>query len=228
MVFVQGLTILMQNPLKKLWFWRNYTTTQHTRWWAKRKKDWQAEINTYNHSHRHLICHFLKMISWNTLLEIGMGGGANLALIANVFKGRKLVGTEINKEALAFVRTKFKGLEARECPVTDIFMSDKGVEVAMTDMVLIYVGPRRIMNALRELKRVSTNYVLLCEFHHTNWFKRQWLRIRTGYHSYDYKKLLKKLDFYDIITYPISLQQWPDAKHNKEFRTIIMAKVPRK
>ena len=216
------------NPLKNLFFWRNYTSRQHTEWWKRRTINFENEMATYAHSHRLLICNFLRMMSWNTLLEVGFGGGANLALIAQVFKGRRLCGTEINKEAIEFVKTKFKGLDARECPVTDIFMSDKGVEVTLTDMVLIYVGPRNIMKALGELKRVTNDYVLLCEFHHTNWFKRQWLRARTGYQSYNYKVLLERLGFYDVITYKLSQEQWPDAKHNHQFRTIIMAKVPKK
>src|SRR3990167_2224241 len=218
----------MTNPLKNLFFWRNYSTHQHSEWWKRRTINFENEIKTFNHPHRLLICNFLRMMNWNTLLEVGFGGGANLALIAQVFKGRKLCGTEINKEALAFVKTKFKGLDARECPITDIFMSDKGVEVTLTDMVLIYVGPSNIMKALGELKRVTTDYVLLCEFHHKNWFKRQWLRIRTGYQSYNYKKLLQKLDFYDIITHKLSLKDWPDAKNNHDFRTIILAKVPKR
>src|SRR3990167_2786631 len=220
----------MTNPLKNLFFWRNYSTNQWANWWKARspRMNWQAEMNTYNHPHRLLICNFLRMMSWNTLLEVGFGGGANLVLIAQVFKGRKLCGTEINKEALAFVKTKFKGLDVRECPITDIFMSDKGVQVTLTDMVLIYVGPSNIMKALGELKRVTTDYVLLCEFHHKNWFKRQWLRIRTGYQSYDYTKLLVKLGFYDIVTHKLSLKDWPDAKNNHDFRTIILAKVPKR
>lgn len=215
----------MQNPFKKLFFWRNYTTKQHSEWWKRRKVVWENEIKTFKHPHRLFICNFLNMIQWNTLLEVGMGGGANLALISQVFKGRKLCGTEINKEALEFVNTKFKGLDARECPVTDIFMSDKGVEVVLTDMVLIYVGPNKIMKALRELKRVSRDYIILCEFHHTNWFKRQWLRIRQGYHSYNYKTLLERLDFYDVQVVKLTKDHWPDAKHNQEFRNIIIAKI---
>src|SRR3990167_7900642 len=142
----------MTNPLKKLFFWRNYSTASHTKWWKARSPriNFENEIKTFNHPHRLVICNFLRMMNWGTLLEVGFGGGANLALIAQVFKGRRLCGTEINKEAIEFVKTKFKGLDARECPVTDIFMSDKGVEVTLTDMVLIYVGPRNIMKLAQE------------------------------------------------------------------------------
>ena len=218
----------MVNPLKKLFFWRNYSTKQHTEWWKKREINFDTEFDTWQHPHRALICHFLSLLKWENLMEIGFGGGANLRAIASVFKGRRLVGTEINKKAIKAIQgpNKFKGLEVRECPATDLFMSDKGVQVALTDMVLIYVGPRSIMKALGEIKRTTTSYVLLCEFHHTNWIKRWWLRLRTGYHSYNYKKLLTQIGFYDIVIHKITEKQWPDAKHNSEFRHIIMAKVP--
>ena len=216
--------------LKDLWFWRNYTMRQHQEWWKKREINFDAEFDTWKHPHRALIAHFLSLLSWNNLMEIGFGGGANLRLIAFLFKGRRLVGTEINKKAIEAIQgpNKFKGLEVRECPATDIFMSDKGVQVSLTDMVLIYVGPMSIMKALGEIKRTTTSYILLCEFHHTSWFKRQWLRVRTGYHSYNYFSLLTRLGFYDITIHHISQSQWPDAKHNAEFRHIILAKVPQR
>mgnify|MGYP001613941823 CR=1 FL=1 len=216
----------IQMIMQDLWFWRNYTTKQHSEWWKRREINFEAEFDTWQHPHRRVIVHFLSLLKWDNLMEIGFGGGANLRLIAFLFKGRKLVGTEINKKAIEAIKSKFKGLEVRECPATDIFMSDKGVQLAMTDMVLIYVGPFSIMKALREIKRTTTNYVLLCEFHHTNWFKRQWLRLRTGYHSYNYISLLGRLGFYDVIVHPITKAQWPDAKHNAEFRHIILAKIP--
>ena len=218
----------MVNPLKKLFFWRNYSTAQHSEWWKKREINFEAEFDTWQHPHRLLICHFLSLLSWDNLMEIGFGGGANLRAIAGTFKGKRLVGTEINKKAIEHIRSsnKFKGLEVRECPATDLFMSDKGVQVALTDMVLIYVGPFSIIKALGEIKRTTTDYILLCEFHHKSWFKRWWLRIRTGYHSYNYKKLLERLGFYDIVIHPITKEQWPDAKYNAEFRHIVMAKVP--
>ena len=217
-------------PLKKLFFWRNYTSNQWTNWWKRREINFDAEFETWRHPHRALICHFLSLLKWENLMEIGFGGGANLRAIASVFKGRRLVGTEINKKAIESIKSpnKFKGLEVRECPATDLFMSDKGVQVALTDMVLIYVGPLSIIKALKEIKRTTTNYILLCEFHHKSWLKRWWLRVRTGYHAYDYKSLLERLGFYDVVIYKINKEQWPDAKHNAEFRHIVMAKVPNK
>ena len=213
--------------LKDLWFWRNYSSNQWTHWWQKREIDFEAEFDTWKHPHRLVIRHFLSLLTWNNLMEIGFGGGANLRLIAASFKGKRLVGTEINKKAIESINKpgKFKGLEIRECPATDIFMSDKGVEVAMTDMVLIYVGPLHIMKALKEMRRTTTSYVLLCEFHSKSWFKRQWVRVRFGYHAYDYKKLLTKLGFYDIVIHKLSKEQWPDARYNADLRHIIMAKV---
>lgn len=210
-----------------MFFIRNYTTKQHERWWKKRKKDWSKEFDTWQHPHRKIIINFLRLIKWDTLLEIGCGTGPNLALISHFFKGKLLAGTDINQEALDFATTKFKNISLRNSSLTDIFMSDKGVQVVLSDMSLLYIGPRDIMKVLNEIKRVATSYVLLCEFNHRNWFKRQWLRIRSGQHAYNYRKLLNKLDFYDITEYKLTEDFWPEMdKTQKEFATIILAKIP--
>ena len=99
--------------LKDLWFWRNYSSNQWTHWWQKREIDFEAEFDTWKHPHRLVIRHFLSLLTWNNLMEIGFGGGANLRLIAASFKGKRLVGTEINKKAIESINKpgKFKVLE---------------------------------------------------------------------------------------------------------------------
>lgn len=218
----------MTNPLKKLFFWRNYTTDQHKKWWVKRKVDWKKDyFDTWNHPHRLAICYLLSKCQWKTLLEIGAGGGANLALIAKVFKDKMLSGTDVNTDALEVIRKQFKNIDTRICSADDIFMTDKGVEVILSDMCLIYVGPKKIKKCIKEIRRAASRYVILCEFHHANFWKRWWLRIRSGYHAYDYVKLLREFDFYDIRKYKLSIKEWPDADSTqREFAWIIVAKVP--
>ncbi len=222
-----------KNPLKRFWFWRNYTTKQHADWWKNRKIDWKTQyLDTYNHPHRKAILYFLNQIKWNNLIEVGCGSGPNLVNIVNTFPGKYLAGVDVNKDALdlakqVFIRTN-PSLHFSQSPVDDILISDKNTEVLLSDMVYIYVGPRKIKKCIQEMKRLTRDYVLLCEFSHTNWFKRMWLFFTMGYHSYNWKSILKKNDFYDILEYRITKDDWPDSPLHQEFATIILAKVPKR
>ena len=128
------------------------TTSKHTKYWKDRKIDWEKDyMATWTHPHRGLITHLLKSISWYSLWEIGMGGGANLRRIIEEIPGKQLGGSDINEDAVEYVKQVFKGgifhVESGE----DILMSDQSIDVLLSDMVLIYVGPRKIKKYLRDL-----------------------------------------------------------------------------
>ena len=214
--------------IKKLPFYRNYTTNQWSRWWKNRKIDWNKEYaQTWNHPHRNIIVGLLNTFSWLSLIEIGCGAGANLIKIAKNLPGKQLGGVDINPEAIAEAERIFEGGVFKVCPADDVMMSDKSTDVSLTDMTLIYVSPLKITKHLKELKRITRNYIIICEFHSESWWQRLKLRLTTGYNAYNYKKRLQELGFYDIITYKIPDELWPGVKNDK-FRFIIKAKVPRR
>lgn len=220
---------MILSVLKKLPFWRNYTTKQHSRWWAKRKIDWKKEyFDTWNHPHRNAICYMLGNIEWRSLLELGMGAGANLAKIAKVFSGKRLGGCDVNKEAIIEAEKHFKGAVLHDCPADEVFMSDKCTDVILTDMLYIYVSKGQIKKHLKEVIRLSAKYAIFCEFHSKSWTQRFWLKLFTGYNSYDWLKLLSKMGFYDILEYKITKEDWQDSKLHQYYATIFLAKVPQK
>jgi ubiquinone/menaquinone biosynthesis C-methylase UbiE len=103
-------------------------------------------------------------------------------------------------------------------------MSDKSVDVILTDMALIYVDPLQIDSYLKEFRRVARSYVVICEFHSKSWWKRQIARLG-GYHVYDYQKRLEKLGFFNVQVQHIPDELWPGTDKNTEFRSIITARV---
>lgn len=209
-------------------FWRHRTTAQHQKFWTNRQIDWQIEyLDTWQHPHRYLISNILSTIPWISLIEIGCGSGPNLKniLSANKKPFIQVGGVDLNADAIALANKTFTNGMFKVGSADDMMLSDKSCDVILSDMTLIYVG--QIDKYLKEIKRVARNYVVLCEFHSNSWWKRWWLWVKTGYHAYDYAKLLEKEGFWDIGWYKIPDQMWPDSSNN-EFRYIFVARVPKR
>lgn len=202
------------------------TTERWKRYWRDRKIDWKVRYFNWDHPHRFLISAALTRFNWLSLMEVGMGAGANLANILQHFKGKQLGGIDINADAIDFARKNFTGALLKVNSVEDIMFSDSSTDVVLSDMCLIYLGPRRIDKAISEIKRIARNYVVLCEFHHTSWFQRFWLKITEGYNAYDYRKLLEKHGFYNIEIYKIPTEYWEGGKPQETFGYITIARVP--
>lgn len=182
---------------------------------------------TPDHPHRELIIKALERLSWRSILEVGCGAGANLVCIRRQWPAAEIGGVDISEGAIAVAQkalpqARFLGV----CPADDVFLSDKSIDVVLTDMTLIYTGPLRIRKTFRELMRVSRNNLLLCEFHHKSFWKRQGLRFRSGYHAYDYRKLLEDLGCYNIEIIKIPEESWPGGEPQRTFGCIITCSIP--
>ena len=202
------------------------TTKHQTEYWKNRKIDWKESYqSTVDHPHRKLISAMLRSIPFTSLWEVGVGGGANLIRILLDHKGKQLGGSDVSEGAIKLCKETFANGLFHVEPGNDLLMSDKSVDVILSDMCLIYVDPRHIDSYLKEFKRVGRSYVVLCEFHSRSFWKRLWSRIRTGYHVYDYQERLEKLGFYNIQIQHIPPELWPGTDRNTEFRSIITART---
>lgn len=198
----------------------------HKKYWKNRVIDWNTSyFQTANHPHRWLITEWLKTFRWQSLWEIGVGGGANIYAVLKQFPGSRLGGNDINPDAIEFCKKTFKGgiFEVSSCE--DMLLSNKSCDVILSDVTLIYVNPFKIRKVLRELKRIARHRVVLVEFHSNKWYRRLWLRLTSGYWGYDYKELLKKEGFYDILKFKIDSKFYPGAsKIHDEFAYLISAR----
>lgn len=200
------------------------TTKEHSRYWANRKIDWkQSYTSTWNHPHRFLISKVLGTFNWLSLIEVGCGSGANLINIVKSFPGRQVGGVDINPDAIEEALKNFNGGFFKVCSGDDVMMSDDSTDVVLSDMALIYVGPWKIKKYLEEMKRIGRHHIVLCEFHSDSWWRRMKLRFSSGYYAYDYIKLLRKLDFYDIIKIKLTEEDWPGGNPQKDYGYIIKA-----
>ena len=211
-----------------MYLFRN--TNKHKQYWQDRKIDWdKSYLSTWNHPHRALIVAFLRNFSWLSLIEIGVGGGANIARIIRELPGRQFGGIDINQDAIELCNKTFQGGLFKVGSADNIMISDNSTDVVLSDMTLIYVGKKDIVRYIREIRRIARDRIVLCEFHSTSWWSRLKLKWRSGYYAYDYEKLLHKNGFYDICKYKLKSEDWSDDKGmshepQKTYAYIIIAK----
>ena len=201
------------------------STKEHQKYWKDRKIDWKKEYqDNWDHPHRFVITEVLKTFKWLSIIEIGCGGGANLINIFKGIPGRHVGGVDISEDAITAAQKAFGGGLFKVGSADDIMMSDNSADVVLSDMTLIYVGGRDIGRYIKEMSRISRKYVMLCEFHSESWWERFKLKFNSGYNAYDWKTLLTKYGFYDIIKYKIEEKHWPGGDPQKTFAYIIVAK----
>lgn len=195
-------------------------------YWKERKIDWNKEyLQTWNHPHRFMISSVLGQFKWLSLLEVGCGSGANIANIIKHFPGRQVGGVDVNADAIKLAQETFQGAFLKVCPADDIMMSDNSTDVVLTDMMMLYIdNPDSV---IREIKRIARGYVVFCELHNENWIQRMWIRFTDGYIIHNFKKLLEKHGFYDIMLLKQPEEAWGGEPQNS-YGYIITAKVPKR
>ena len=202
------------------------TTKRWTGYWQRRKIDWKNRyLATYSHPHRELISRVLATFTWMSLLEIGCGPGANIYNIISHFKGKQIGGIDINEDAINLAKQTFNGAFLKVGNTEDIMMSDKSVDVVLSDMCLMYI--RHPDKAIKEIMRVARTHIVFCELHSDSFYGKIKLLFKEGYCAHNYQKLLEKHGFYDIMIMKIPLECWPDGNPQKTYGYIIRAKVPK-
>lgn len=174
------------------------STLQNKRFWENRDIDWDKQyLQTWNHPHRAFIIQELARTNWRSVLEVGCASGPNLLKIAQTFPNRDFGGVDVNEKAIELARSVFKGAFLEVCPGNDIIMSDGATDIVLTDLMLMYIGPLKIREYLRELKRICRWKIILVELYHPSIWKRLTLMLR-GYYAHDYKKLLEEVGCHQI------------------------------
>lgn len=194
------------------------TTKQHLRYWRERKLDWDKHYtSTWGHPHRALILGALQTVPWVSLWEIGVGSGANLIRIIKELPmselqkqmgARQLGGSDINPDAIAKCNELMPKGKFHCESYEDILLTDSSVDVVVSDAALIYTGPLKIRKVIKEMIRIGRNNLILCEFNERSLWKRIWLRLKTGYNAYDYKKLLESEGCFDVKIIKIPPEYW--------------------
>lgn len=204
------------------------TTKSQSKWWGNRVLDWKTSyLDTWNHPHRYLITAALNTFDWQSLMEMGVGGGANLKNIITLLKGKQVGGVDVSPTAIQFCEDNFKGGVFKVGSTEDLMMSDKSADVILSDMTYIYVGPFKIKKNIKELRRVARNRILLCEFYIKSPIQRLLLYLKSGYFAHNWPKLLKKYGFWDIVIMKLPKEAWPGGLQEK-YCYLIKARPPKR
>ena len=200
-------------------YWRKY--------WKGRKLGWRQAYTDVNHPHRQVIIDKLKGFGvFRSILEVGCAAGANLYKIKQAFPGADVGGLDWSAEAIEEAKRllpKASVLQVGEAQ--DIYISNKGTDILLSDMCYIYLDKKNFRSALKEAKRVTRVGVIFCEFNATSWFKRTGIKMLTGYNAYDYRKELERAGFYDIEIQKLTTAEWPGTEKEKGLRAIITARA---
>lgn len=208
---------------------RPKSTEKWKKYWTERKIDWKVSyLDTWNHPHRDLISLVLTEFQWTSLIEVGCGPGPNLINIVKHFKGKQVGGIDVSSSAIELAKQTFNGAFLKVGSVEDIMLSDNSTDVILSDMCLIYLSPSKIDTAIKEIKRVGRSHIIFCEFHSESLINRLRLRFTSGYYAHNYKKLLAKHGFDDIIIRKLPENSWPGGEPQKTFGYIITARIPKR
>ncbi|WP_137043632.1 class I SAM-dependent methyltransferase [Pseudolabrys sp. FHR47] len=146
--------------------------TDHAKtWWRTRDQTDPGLVEFYWQSRhapaRRAIAEVVKDLDGRSLLEIGCHAGANLWAISQVRSFERLTGTDLSPTVLAEARRRLAAEgQAAELVLasTDALpFADKSVDIALTSVMLVCVGPEAIDASLDEILRVTRRWLVLCE-----------------------------------------------------------------
>jgi SAM-dependent methyltransferase len=113
------------------------------------------------------------------ILEVGCNIGHNLRFIKAAKHSVDLAGCDVNEEALAIMRAQQPGVWVDKGDIRDLPYEDRMFDMVVCVGVLIHItNDRELRKAVKELCRVSSQYVLIAEY-----WDKDWKMI--PYHGYD-------------------------------------------
>lgn len=106
----------------------------------------------------------LDQIQVGRALEVGCNIGGNLVWIAERIGGENTYGVDINKKALAHLRTVIPDVNALASPARTLPFRDAFFDLTFTMGVLIHQPPETLPLVMSEIVRCSRRYVLCGEY----------------------------------------------------------------
>jgi ubiquinone/menaquinone biosynthesis C-methylase UbiE len=170
--------------------------------WSRGYEDWiQGYWDSLDHPHRQLLIEKISKFNPLSILEIGCNCGPNLRLLAKKFPYAEIMGIDINPMAVQkgnewLTQEGISNAKLLEGKADDLGQfQDRSFDVVFTDAVLIYIGPDKIKNVIKEMIRISKKGLILIEFHS---FEKQHKDpygfgvYYRGYWKRDYVELMKQ------------------------------------
>ena len=165
-------------------FWNQFAETLY-------QDPWQHGIYT---SQKWLLKH-IKKAKPQSILEVGCGFGRNIKFfIDHGIKPEVIIGVDISdnllKKAKAFIGNK--KVRLKHADICDLPFKDRSLDIVITHGVLMHVSSAVALEALIQMKRVSSKAILVVEQNYPADNDYTFL--------HDYKKLFKQANL-EIIEY---------------------------
>ncbi len=190
-------------------FWR-FRHLIHDKNWAENYISPEA----LKHSHRKLLLQKIERYGpLEKVLEVGCASGPNLILLSRKFPKTEFWGIDIsgkaitvgekylNKHAITNIRLKTGSAE-----LIKIF-PDKSFDVVFTDAMLIYIGPEKIKEVVREMVRIAKKAIILVE-----WYSENPHAYEADHWAYNWKML-----FEEVGVFTINITRLPDSTWKGEW-----------
>ena len=165
--------LLGTKAIEKKWATRHlYKGERERDDWDKGSDDWiKGYRDSWNHPQRSFLVGIISKFNPSSILEIGCNCGPNLYILAKKFPDAEIIGVDINlmavqkgNEWLAHEGISNVKLVAGKADELDQFQ-DKSFDVVFTDAVLIYIGPDRIKEVMKEMVHIARHALILVEWH---------------------------------------------------------------
>ncbi|MFC1942399.1 class I SAM-dependent methyltransferase [Chloroflexota bacterium] len=144
-------------------------TKARERQWATREIAegyWDTGDNPVKRFLRERVANFSPVSS---LIEVGSASGANLYLLAKEHPKAQLVGIDINTAAVQYGKKQFarEGITNVELQVGKADelgkFQDKSFDILFTNALLIYIGPDKIEEVIKNMIRITRQALILIE-----------------------------------------------------------------
>lgn len=140
--------------------------------WGKGNGDWiKSYRDSQDHPHRSFLVETISKFDPSSILEIGCNCGPNLCLLAKKFPDARVSGIDINPMA---VQEGNKWFAQEDIPNVRLSVGkadelgqfqDKSFDVVFTDAVLIYIGPDKIKEVMKNAIRITRQALIFMEWH---------------------------------------------------------------
>ncbi|OGG39570.1 hypothetical protein A2127_01655 [Candidatus Jorgensenbacteria bacterium GWC1_48_12] len=186
-------------------FWR-FRHIIHDRTWAESYVSREA----LEHSHRKFLFQVIERHApLGKVLEIGCASAPNLIILSQKFPETEFQGIDISENAISVGKKYVKehnipniSLKAGNADSIKNF-PDKSFDVVFTDAMLIYIGPEKIKEVLKEIIRISKKSVILVE-----WLSEKRQAYIADHWSYNWHLLFEELGVSDTRITRFSDESW--------------------
>ena len=199
--------------------------TKHLRggvdWGESSQDDWvKSYWNSQDHPHRAFLIERISKFSPNSILEIGCNCGPNSCLLAKKFHNAKIRGIDINPAAVQrgnewLVQEGITNVKLLEGKADELGQfKDKSFDVVFSDAVLMYIGPDKIKEVMKEMIRITQKALVLVEWYNFELERKDPYGLGIYYHGSwkrDYVALLKQFVREEqIYVTKITEDVWPN------------------